>query len=121
MLIRFAAATLFVTSFATAGERIEKYTQVTTSTVVGSPDPPPPDRTQRLLPKLKLDFPICVRPQPGTDLMLIIDQPWSYGPTRVGRIRNHAETDKVETLLDLKDVAYDICFHPKFAENGYVY
>src|SRR5262245_21163440 len=125
MQFRLAVAGLLAIYSATLADEprrgIEKYTPVTTSTVVGSPDPPPPFRTQRLFPKLKMDFPICVSPQPGTDLMLIIDQPWSYGPTRLGRIRDHADTDKIETLLDLKDVAYDICFHPKYAENGYVY
>src|SRR5205823_3517911 len=57
---------------------IEKYTPVTTSTVVGSPDPPPPYRVRRMFPNLKMNFPICVRPQPGADLLLVIDEKWSY-------------------------------------------
>src|SRR5262245_61549138 len=81
---------------------LDKYTPVTTSTVIGSPEPPPPFRVERLFPKLKMDFPICVRPQPGTDLMLTIDQPQSYGPTHIGRIRDHADNAEIETLLKLE-------------------
>src|SRR5260221_341281 len=65
---------------------IEKYVPVTTSTVVGSPDPPPPFRVAHVFPKLKINFPIAIRRQPGTDRLVVIDQPWSYGPTRIGRI-----------------------------------
>jgi uncharacterized repeat protein (TIGR03806 family) len=100
---------------------IEKFVPVTSSTVVGSPDPPPPYRMERLFPKLKINFPICVKPQPRTNLMLVIDQPWSYGPTRIGRIRDNPDNMEIETLLKLEDVAYDIVFHPKFADNGFVY
>ena len=100
---------------------ISRFVPVTTSTVIGSPDPPPPFQKQRLFPKLKINFPICVKPQPGTDLMLVIDQIHSYGPTRLGRFRDHPDCDTIETLLENGDTAYDICFHPKFAENGYVY
>jgi glucose/arabinose dehydrogenase/mono/diheme cytochrome c family protein len=100
---------------------IDKYIPVTTSTVIGSPDPPPPYRVQRLFPKLKLSFPICVRPQPGTDLMLVIDEQQSYGPTRLGRVRDHPDSTEIETLLTMDDVAYDVVFHPRYAENGYLY
>jgi len=100
---------------------IEKLTPLTTSTVVGSPDPPPPFRAQRVYPKLKLNFPICVRNQPGSDRIWLIDEQASYGPTRIARFQDDPNVAEIETLMNLKDVAYDICFHPKFAENGYVY
>jgi uncharacterized repeat protein (TIGR03806 family) len=94
---------------------------VTGCTVVGAPDPPPPYRMERRYGKLKLDFPIAACRQPGADLILIIDQQASYGPTRLARFRDHAGVVEAEKLMDLSDTAYDICFHPKFAENGYVY
>jgi uncharacterized repeat protein (TIGR03806 family) len=100
---------------------IDKFVQVTTSTVVGSPDPPPPYRVRRAFPKLKINYPVAVRRQPGTNLLLVIDQPWPYGPTRIGRIKDDPDSDQIETLLKWEDVAYDIVFHPKFAENGYLY
>src|SRR5437870_1278827 len=104
MHFRLAAAGILVVSLVALAEEprhgIEKYVPVTTSTVVGSPDPPPPYRAQRLFPKLKIDFPICVRPQPGTDLMLMIDQHQSYGSTRIGRIRDQADCSEIETLFE---------------------
>ncbi|HEV3142760.1 MAG TPA: carbohydrate-binding family 9-like protein [Gemmataceae bacterium] len=100
---------------------IEKLVPLTTSTVVGSPDPPPPYRVERVYPKLKLNFPICVRHQPGSDRIWLIDETWSYGPTRLARFKDDPNVEEIETLLPLQDVAYDICFHPKFADNGYVY
>ncbi len=100
---------------------VEKYVPVTTSTVIGSPDPPPPYRVEKLFPKLKINYPICVRPQPNTDLMFAIDETSPYSPTRICRFRQHADATDLEVLLPLKDVAYDIVFHPRYAENGYVY
>lgn len=100
---------------------IAKRIPVTGCTVVGAPDPPPPYRIERRFANLKLDFPIAACRQPGSDLILIIDQQASYGPTRLARFRDHAGVTEAEKLLDLSDTAYDICFHPKFAENGYVY
>ncbi len=100
---------------------IEKYVPVTTSTVIGSPDPPPPYRVEKLFPKLKINYPICVRPQPNTDLMFCIDETSPYSPTRICRFRQDADAAELEILLPLKDVAYDIVFHPRYVENGYVY
>jgi hypothetical protein len=94
---------------------------VTGCTVIGAPDPPPPYRMERKYPKLKLEYPIAACRQPGSDLIWIVDQQASYGPTRIGRFRDRADVSEAETLLKLSDTAYDICFDPKFADNGYVY
>ena len=45
-----------------------------TSHVVGSPDGPPPYRVVRTFPKLKVDTPIAVAHQPGSDRLIIIHQ-----------------------------------------------
>src|SRR5262249_7795309 len=58
---------------------IDKRVALTTSTVVGSPDPPPPYRVKRVYPDLKVNFPIAVAHQPGSDLLLFITQPFAYG------------------------------------------
>jgi hypothetical protein len=84
---------------------IEKYVPVTTSTVSGSPDPPPPFRVARVFPKLKINFPIAIRRQPGSDRLIVIDQPWSYGPTRIGRITDQPDCDTIETVLKHEDTA----------------
>jgi glucose/arabinose dehydrogenase len=101
---------------------IERRVALTTSTVVGSPDPPPPFRVRRAYPNLKINFPVCVVRQPGTDLLIFITQNYPYAPTAIYRMKDDPDVASFETVLTMKDdVAYDITFHPRFAENGYVY
>ncbi len=100
---------------------IERRIPLTTSRVVGSPDPPPPYRVRRLYPKLKLNFPIAVVRQPDSDRLLLISETWPYAPAAILRIKDDANTEQTEKLLDYDGIAYDIKFHPRFKENGYVY
>src|SRR5205823_537001 len=51
---------------------IDKRLPVTTSTVVGSPDPPLPFRAVKAFADLKLSYPIGVTHQPGSDRLLVI-------------------------------------------------
>ena len=94
---------------------------LTTSRVVGSPDPPPPYRVARAYPNLKVPFPIMVARQPGSDRTLVISESGSYGPTRLMRFIDRENVDQLETLLSLDAVAYDLAFHPDFLHNGYLY
>jgi glucose/arabinose dehydrogenase len=100
---------------------IERRLPLTTSRVVGAPDPPPPYRVRRLYPNLKLNFPVAVVQQPGSDRLLVITQPAPYAPTTILRIQDDPNTEQTEQLLDYDGVAYDITFHPNFKDNGYVY
>lgn len=104
---------------------IEKYEPVTTSAVAGFPDPPPPFVIKRVYPDYRPTCPIMVRHIPGSDQMLLITQPRSYGPTTLFRFKDDpAVTEKEQVkVLDTPNggTAYDIAFHPRFAENGYVY
>ncbi|MFO0825997.1 MAG: PQQ-dependent sugar dehydrogenase, partial [Gemmataceae bacterium] len=104
---------------------IEKRDPLTTSTVVGFPDPPPAFRAERVMPGYKAEFPIQVVRIPGTEQALLITQPRAYGPTTVWRFPMKADVQEKEAVK-LFDTPYggtatDLCFHPKFAENGYVY
>jgi uncharacterized repeat protein (TIGR03806 family) len=96
---------------------------VTTSKVIGSPDPPLPYRPVRAFPTLKLTFPIALDHIPGSDQLLIIAQERSYGPATILRIADDPNVEKSEQVLVIpgNGTAYGICFHPKFAENGYLY
>lgn len=100
---------------------IERRIPLTTSRVVGSPEPPPPYRVRRVYPNLKLNFPVAVTHQPDSDLLLVVTQPWPYAPTTIVRIKDDPKTDQTEKLLDYDGVAYSIQFHPHFRDNGYVY
>src|SRR5947208_1444553 len=64
---------------------IDKRLPLTTSRVVGSPDPLPPYRVRKLFPKLRIDYPITICHQPGSDRLLTITQKEPYGPTKLVR------------------------------------
>ena len=100
---------------------IERRIPLTTSRVVGSPEPPPPYRVQRVYPNLKLNFPIAVAHQPDSDRLLLITESWPYSPTTLWRMKDDPKTEQIEKLLAYDGVAYDITFHPNFKNNGYVY
>jgi glucose/arabinose dehydrogenase len=93
------------------------------SRVAGSPEPPPPYTVERILPNLKLNFPITAVTEPGTRRIWFYDQPWPYGPTRLCRTADDPATGEIEELWKIPEggIGYNILFHPKFAENGYVY
>jgi uncharacterized repeat protein (TIGR03806 family) len=96
---------------------------VTSSKVVGSPDPPLPYRPVRAFVNLKLTFPIALDRIPNNDQLLIIAQEKSYGPATILRIKDDPGVEKAEQVLVIPGggTAYGVCFHPKFAENGYLY
>jgi glucose/arabinose dehydrogenase/mono/diheme cytochrome c family protein len=100
---------------------LDKRLPLTTSRVVGSPDPLPPYRIRKAYPNLALNYPIAVSHQPGSDRLLVITEEWSYGPTKLERFVDDPNVSKAETLLAINGVAYDIVFHPDYAKNGYLY
>jgi glucose/arabinose dehydrogenase len=100
---------------------IEKRVPLTTSRVVGSPDPPPPYKAERVFPKLALTNPVAVVRVPGVNKMLLITEPKSYGTGEIQIIPDDPAIEAGDVLLELKGTAYDIAFHPKYAENGYLY
>jgi uncharacterized repeat protein (TIGR03806 family) len=100
---------------------VEKRIPLMTSRVVGTPEPPPPYVHQREWPKFSPAFPVFLINEPGSGRMLFIDQPYPYGRTRVCRTKDDPATGEFDVLLEHDGTAYTICFHPKFAENGFMY
>jgi uncharacterized repeat protein (TIGR03806 family) len=100
---------------------IERRIPLTTSHVIGSPDPPPPYRVRRVYPNLKLNYPVAVGRQPGSNLLWVVTEPQPYAPTTLRRFLDDPKTDHAEKLHDYDGVAYDFTFHPRFEDNGYVY
>jgi glucose/arabinose dehydrogenase len=102
---------------------IPSYTPVTTSRVVGSPEPPLPYRAVRVLPKLVVPWPVYVVPEPGSRRLWIISQDQSYTPTRIVRTSDRPASGEIETLLEVAgdEIAYDIAFHPEFDRNRYLF
>ncbi|MBA4190871.1 MAG: hypothetical protein C0467_23025 [Planctomycetaceae bacterium] len=104
---------------------LDKREPLTTSTVVGFPDPPPAFKAVRAISDYRPEFPIQVARIPGSSEALLITQPWSYAHTAVSLfpLKVDAKPADAVKLFDTPNsgTAYDIAFHPKFAENGYVY
>lgn len=94
---------------------------LTTSKVVGSPEPPPPYRVERVYPNLTLNFPVAVAHVPGSDQLFILNEERAYGDTVLNRMKDDATTKAISPVLTFKGVAYDVTFHPQFVKNGYFY
>lgn len=105
---------------APAGRRaaygIETRTLLTTSKVVGSPDPPLPFRGEKVFPKITVASPLYIIELQGTHDLLVLPQ-----SGKILRFENRPDVEKAEVFLDMKRETYGMCFHPKFAKNGYIY
>jgi glucose/arabinose dehydrogenase len=88
----------------------------------GSPEPAPPFHTTKSFAHLETKFPIALIPEPHSASHLLLEND-GYGPTRESRIARvpSLDTKDAETLITLKESIYDLCFHPNFASNGFIF
>ncbi len=95
-----------------------------TSRLAGSPDAPLPFRAVPAFAKLKTNHPVTIVNEPGRDGFLLLETSGYYTPTRtsrLSRLANNPDATSTETLLEFDETVYDVCFHPRFAENGFIY
>ncbi|QDT92847.1 PQQ-dependent sugar dehydrogenase [Gimesia algae] len=95
----------------------------TTSRVKGTPDPALPYETERAFPQLKFNQPLAIATAPGEKRFFVAE--------RKGKIFSFnyedQQTSQADLFFDLKlkepalNEIYGITFHPRFAENRYVY
>ncbi len=96
--------------------------KLTTSRVVGSPDPPLPYQSKNAYPNLKLTFPVAVAHQPRSDRIWVITLDGPKGATNLRRFVDSADVAETEIVFPADDrVATDLLFHPRFSENGFVF
>lgn len=96
--------------------------KLTTSRVVGSPEPPLPYTSERVYPNLKLSHPICLVQQPGSDRLWTITNDGADGKSIIRRFVDQPDVSETEVLLPADGrLAYDVAFHPQFVQNGFVY
>ncbi len=88
----------------------------TTSRVHGTPEAPPPYRTEVAFPKLAFESPLEVVAGPDPNRMTVVER---YG--KVYSFVTSADVAEAQLLLDVGHTTYGFAYHPKFAENGYVY
>jgi uncharacterized repeat protein (TIGR03806 family) len=100
---------------------IEKWTPVATSRVVGSPEPPNPYRIKRVFTDLKITYPIAIAHQPGSDMLVVVQQKSPGGHSQIVRFKDDSKVKEMETLLTFNGTAYELVFDPNFLKNGYFY
>ncbi len=94
---------------------IAKRTPWTTSRIKGTPEPPPPYRSEVAFPKLTFSEPLDLVQAPGTDRLIVAER-----RGKIFTFRNDRQAGK-ELLVDLKTSIYAIACHPRFADNGYLF
>ncbi len=104
------------------GPAMDRRPALTTSRVVGSPDPPLPFRVRPAFPDLKVPCPIAVAREPGTDSLLLLHQtyPWG-GAGRILRVQDTPGVKEAQELLQIDGIAYGVAFHRDYEKNGYLY
>eukprot|EP00913_Durusdinium_trenchii_P008893 g8359.t1 len=95
---------------------LQKRFPLTTSRVVGFPDPLPPFRAKRAYPEITFKQPLHVIKEPTSDRLFVVER---YG--KIFQI-THDETLKTPKLIhDMKRTTYSLCFHPRYEKNGFIY
>jgi uncharacterized repeat protein (TIGR03806 family) len=125
-LIAVGAVIVSAGAEATASERklarsekpygIAKRVRWTTSHVVGSPDPAPPYRLERVFPELKFKAPVCIAQEPTSGRLLVAGLD--------GTIESISPDDsggRKDLVLEMKRTISAFSFHPKYAENGAIF
>ncbi len=92
------------------------------SRVVGSPEPPSPFKVVRAFPKLTIEQPLSMTPEPGTDRLFVLQhlKNWA-GPGRLLAIQDEQEATEAAILLEIDGLAIGVAFHPDFERNGHLY
>jgi len=88
----------------------------------GSPDGPSKYAAVRAWPKLPCRCAVSMAVVPGGEWLWLIDQNGGWdSPATVWRFRPGGDGSDAETVLTPGEVMYSAEFHPRFAENGFVY
>src|ERR1700722_3833928 len=106
---------------------LEKRVPWTTSKVIGSPEPPPPYRTEPAFPKLpKFEEPLDLAQAPGRNRLFVAGR-WG----KIWSFVNKKDVDSADLALELKgkkadgeplkQVIYSFTFHPRFKDNGHIF
>lgn len=102
---------------------IEHRTPWTTSRLTGSPDPPLPYTVEKVFTKIKMERPLFIIAEPGTERLFVIEQGGeSNKPSRILMLQDDLNTDQVETFFEITNrLVYSFTFHPGYRTNGYIY
>lgn len=94
----------------------------TGTSLLTSPEAPTGFATAPAWPKLPARSMVTLAPTPDGRWMWFLDQEGGWGGgMRLGRFKADGDGGDAETLLDSPDQIANIAFHPRFAENGFVF
>jgi glucose/arabinose dehydrogenase len=95
---------------------LDRRIPVTTSRVIGSPDPPPPYRTRRVFEKLSTRFPVFLTSHPKYAGLFLVEQ-----NGKIVHFKPNA-VDKPAVFCQIADSdTYSFTFHPRYETNRFVY
>lgn len=113
-----------LTALALSSVRGQERTPWRNSRLTGSPDPPPDMVAVRAFPLLETKRPVSIDSEPGWDRLLFVQNfAWDKYISTLRRFEDRSDVTESELLLELPEgeLAYGLCFHPKFTENGFFY
>ena len=118
-------AFIFSTLYANAEEKpfgIKKRVPWTTSSITGSPDPPPPYRIERVFTKLTFNKPVILTDAPDSNRLFMVELDGKIFSFTNDPARESADLffDMAASIEGMRRV-YGLTFHPDFATNGYCY
>ncbi|MCA9040333.1 MAG: PQQ-dependent sugar dehydrogenase [Planctomycetaceae bacterium] len=101
--------------------KVKERVPVTTSTVIGSPEPPKPYRLKRAYPQLKFEQPVAMVAEPGTNRMIMVQfngQLLAFEDGTTGT--------KLTEVLNMahpkfRRDSYNLTFHPDYVNNRKLY
>jgi glucose/arabinose dehydrogenase len=100
---------------APAAFRLDRRVPLTTSRVVGWPDPPPPYRTKRVFERLTFRYPVYLTSDPAYPGLFVVEQ---YGKI----VYFKPDAKRTDLFCEIKDhETYSFTFHPKHRTNRFVY
>ncbi len=92
------------------------------SGLLGSPEPATGYATAAAWPRLRANSMVALAPSPDGQWLWFVDQSGGRpGAMRVGRMRADGDGADAETLLEPDEQVTSLIFHPRFAEQPYVY
>ena len=91
--------------------------------LVGSPEPPLPYTVEPTFAKIPWKTPLYLADEPGTDRLWVIQQGGEANrPSTIVRVKNDPAATETETVLSVSGrLVYSVAFHPRYADNGYVF
>lgn len=95
------------------------------SRLAGSPDPAPEMAAVRAYASVPLKRPVAVEREPGSNRLFVLENlAWDVYRSTLKAIPDDPDAREAETLLEIPgngEVAYSLCFHPRYPENGFLY